>query len=81
MAEKLLIIGGSGYLGSVLTDYLLRNSNMKIDVVDNLFYKQNSLASNCRFKKFKFEFFDVFGKCPKTSSPDTQIKKFRFELF
>jgi len=59
MAEKLLIIGGSGYLGSVLTDYLLRNSNMKIDVVDNLFYKQNSLASNCRFKNFEFEFGDI----------------------
>lgn len=40
--EEILITGGLGYIGSVLTDVLLKN-NYKVKLIDNNFYKQNSL--------------------------------------
>tara|TARA_A100001011_G_scaffold358511_1_gene404313 strand:+ start:297 stop:1232 length:936 start_codon:yes stop_codon:yes gene_type:complete len=55
---KVLIIGGSGYLGSTLSSYLLENTDYYVDVIDNLFYKQNSLNLNCKYKQFSFEFGD-----------------------
>ena len=59
MSDKLLILGGSGYLGSVITNYFLQNTNFKIDVIDNLYYNQNSLTLNCRYEKFNFEYGDI----------------------
>ena len=41
--EKILLTGGLGYIGSILTEYLL-NENYKVTIVDNNTYKQNSLA-------------------------------------
>ncbi len=58
MSNKVLIIGGSGYLGSTLSSFLLNNTDYRVDVIDNLFYKQNSLNLNCKYKKFNFEFGD-----------------------
>jgi len=39
---KILITGGAGYLGSILTPLLL-NSNHEVSVLDNFMYGQNSL--------------------------------------
>ena len=36
--EKIIIIGGAGYIGTVLTDYLLKKNN-QIICIDNLIYK------------------------------------------
>ena len=44
--EKILITGGAGYIGSVLTPYLLKK-NYQVTVLDNFMYKQNSLSINC----------------------------------
>ena len=35
---KIIIIGGAGYIGTVLTDYLLKKNN-QIICIDNLIYK------------------------------------------
>ena len=49
---NVLITGGAGYIGSVLTPYLL-NLGFSVTVLDNLHYKQHSLLpcfSNPRFR-------------------------------
>jgi nucleoside-diphosphate-sugar epimerase len=54
---KILITGGAGYLGSVITRRLL--SNHKVTVLDNLLYKQTSLIDVCGNKNFEFIYGDV----------------------
>ena len=46
MAKKLevLVTGGAGYIGSVLTELLL-SRGMRVTVVDNFRYRQNSLMN------------------------------------
>ena len=56
--KKVLITGGAGYLGSILTEMLL-TKGYEVTVFDNLIYKQLSLISFCHNKKFKFIFGDV----------------------
>ena len=51
--KKVLITGGAGYLGSVLTEHLLTNG-FKVTVFDNLMYDQLSLLH--LFKKDDFDF-------------------------
>ena len=53
MKKKVLITGGAGYLGAVLTEVLL-NKGYEVTVIDNLFYKQISLISFSYHKNFKF---------------------------
>ena len=43
---KILVTGGAGYIGSVLTPELLHNGH-DVTVVDNFMYEQNSLAHVC----------------------------------
>ena len=50
---KVLITGGAGYIGSVLTPYLLEK-NFRVTVLDNLFYKQDSLLNICHNPEFEF---------------------------
>ena len=47
----ILITGGAGYIGSVLTPELLSKGH-KVTVIDNLLYKQCSLLSCCSDKNF-----------------------------
>lgn len=56
--NNILITGGAGYIGSVLTGLLL-SKNYKVTVVDNLLYKQQSLTSYCYNKNFTFIKGDV----------------------
>jgi nucleoside-diphosphate-sugar epimerase len=56
--KKILITGGAGYLGSVLTEVLL-NKGYQVTVLDNLIYKQTSVAPFSYNKNFKFILGDV----------------------
>ncbi len=58
MKTKVLITGGAGYLGSVLTEVLL-NNDYNVTVFDNLMYKQTSLLHLCNNKDFNFVKGDV----------------------
>ncbi len=55
--KKVLITGGSGYIGSVLTEVLLRK--YKVTVFDNLSYNQKSILQHFANKNFKFVYGDV----------------------
>lgn len=56
--RKILITGGAGYLGSVLTEVLL-NKGYQVTVIDNLLYKQTSIAPFSYNKNFEFILGDV----------------------
>ncbi len=43
---NILLTGGGGYIGSILTSYLLDN-NYKVTVIDSFVYDQNTLANYC----------------------------------
>jgi nucleoside-diphosphate-sugar epimerase len=58
MNKKVLITGGAGYLGSVLTEVLLEKG-YQVTVLDNLIYKQTSVAPFTYHSNFKFVFGDV----------------------
>ncbi|OUX37092.1 MAG: hypothetical protein CBE33_04090 [Candidatus Pelagibacter sp. TMED273] len=51
MSEKILITGGAGYIGSVLTKLLLREG-YNVTVIDNFFYDQQSLLDCAVHKNF-----------------------------
>jgi len=55
---NILITGGAGYIGSVLTGKLLQD-NHKVTVLDNLLYNQLSLLSVCHNKNFELIQGDV----------------------
>lgn len=59
--SSILITGGAGYIGSVLTDTLLILGH-KVTVLDNLRYGQNSLHGACDNHNFDFLFGDVRDK-------------------
>lgn len=49
---KILITGGSGYIGSVLTPHLL-SKGYAVTVVDNFMFGQSSLAACCHYDTFR----------------------------
>src|ERR1035438_523357 len=55
---KVLITGGAGYIGSVLTPTLLAAGH-DVTVVDNFLFRQNSLADCCHYGGFQV----VRGDC------------------
>ncbi|HLD00373.1 MAG TPA: NAD(P)-dependent oxidoreductase [Candidatus Nanoarchaeia archaeon] len=58
---KILITGGAGYIGCVLTTHLL-NRSYDITVLDNLDHKQTALIGLCSQEKFNFILGDVRDK-------------------
>jgi len=51
MRYKILITGGAGYIGSMMTPHLLAAGHY-VTVVDNFMYNQNSLAHVCNLPNF-----------------------------
>jgi nucleoside-diphosphate-sugar epimerase len=55
---KILVLGGAGYLGSILIAKLLSNAH-KVICMDNLMYNQPSLLQYCNNSNFEFVWEDV----------------------
>ena len=52
MKQRIIILGGEGYIGRVLSDYFLKKKKIVISI-DNLIYKQNEPKNRKNFKFFK----------------------------
>lgn len=55
---RVLVIGGAGYLGSVLCEHLL-DAGCRVTALDNLAHRQASLFHLCANPAFAFEFGDA----------------------
>jgi len=56
---NILITGGAGYIGSMLTHSFLQHDNYNVTVIDNLMYNQTPLNHLCTNKRFNFYRGDV----------------------
>ena len=57
MKKKIILVGGAGYIGTVLTGHLL-NEGYKVKCIDNLIYGQNDCLSSF-FKNKNYEFINI----------------------
>ena len=69
--EKVLITGGAGYIGSVLTEELLKEG-YEVTCLDNLSLKQNSLINYAYHSDFEF----IYGDCRDEKLLEKIIPKF-----
>ena len=57
---NILITGGAGYIGTVLTETLLQKEDVeKVYVLDNLMYRQDGVMPFCANPKYEFVYGDV----------------------
>ena len=56
---NILITGGAGYIGSMLTHSFLQHDSYNVTVIDNLMYNQTPLNHLCNNKRFNFYRGDV----------------------
>jgi nucleoside-diphosphate-sugar epimerase len=68
--KNVLITGGAGYLGSILTARLLAE-NYQVTVIDNLMYGEQNLGHLCADPNFDF----VYGDCRDAGLMGGLIKK------
>ena len=68
--ERVLVTGGAGYLGSVLTGRLL-DAGYHVTVVDNLLYRQQSLLPYCADRNFDF----IYGDCRDEATMKAALTK------
>lgn len=61
MAVRVLITGGAGYIGNILTPHLLKRG-LEVTVLDNLIHRQHGILENCSHERFKFVYGDVRDK-------------------
>lgn len=59
--EKILITGGAGYIGSVLTGHLLERG-YHVTCLDNLYYNQKSVFQYASNPNYEFIFGDARDK-------------------
>jgi len=57
MKKKIILVGGAGYIGTVLTGHLL-NEGYKVKCIDNLIYEQDDCLSSF-FKNKNYEFINI----------------------
>ena len=55
---NILVTGGAGYIGSVLTTSLV-NDNHYVTCLDNLLFNENFISNLSSFKNFKFVKQDI----------------------
>lgn len=55
--KKILLVGGAGYIGTVLIQHLLKD-NFKVKCIDNLIYGQNECISKF-YENKNFEFINI----------------------
>lgn len=67
---KILINGGAGYIGSVLSKTLLEEGH-EVTVLDNFLYKQNSLVDCCQYDTFTI----IRGDCRDESTLKAALKE------
>ena len=67
--ENILIIGGGGYIGSILTKYLL-DKNYNVTILDNFRFQQSSLLDCCGYNNFSV----IRGDCRDIDTLKDAIK-------
>ncbi len=68
--KKILITGGAGYIGSLLSDTLV-NLGYEVTVIDNLYFKKNTIGHLIIKKNFKF----IYGDTRDKDLLDREIKQ------
>ena len=76
MVKKVLVVGGAGYVGTVIIDKLLRN-NFEVTCIDNLTYKNIKPPKFLKYKK-KFKFLKIDAGNSKIQKI---ISKFDFIIY
>jgi len=76
---SVLITGGAGYLGSVLTEVLL-NKGYRVTVLDNLIYKQTSVAPFAYHPNFNFILGDVTNESTLKPLKNLHLNHFHYML-